>query len=81
MLRAFVLAIVAAAGIGTALLGTVAPAAAGQWGHGYGSGGPRYHGPPPRHNGWGGPGRRHRHYGPPPWARPVPPWHRYGPRW
>jgi hypothetical protein len=74
MLRAFVLATVAAAGIGAALLGTSAPAAAGQWGHGYGYGGPR-------HYGWGGPGWRHRHHGHRHWARPVPPWHRHGPRW
>jgi hypothetical protein len=81
MFRSFVLVTVAAAGIGAALLGTAAPAAASHWGHGYGHGGARHYGPPPRHYGWGGPGWRHRHYGHRPWARPVPPWHRHGPRW
>jgi hypothetical protein len=84
MFRSFVLVTVVAAGIGAALIGTAVPAAAGHWGHGYGYGGYRHYGPPPRHHGWGGPGWRHGHNRH--WGRPVPPWHRpmhpYGhPRW
>jgi hypothetical protein len=85
MFRRFMLATVAAAGIGAGLIGTAAPAAAWHWGHGYGygHGGPRHYGPPHRPHGWGGPGWRQGYHGHRHWARPVPPWHRpmhpYGP--